>query len=251
VAAVRFPAATGWLAAASLAGFGLVALAARARPVRGSTAPVAGARGRPTTVVSTVPVVDNCPHSGVAASLQPSRCRPPGNTSFPVPPWSLLALLAAGALLVAVVWLVVLLGPRLPGWRWRGRPRHAPRRPTEPAPDDLAGQVSDSFAATLAALSGSHIRDAVILLWHRLEQTADAAGLRRSPADTSSELAERLLATLPVSAEPLHRLAALYREARFSSHPISDAAVAQARADLVQVRSELSRRPAGAGAGRG
>lgn len=249
--AVRFPAATGWLAAASLAGFGLVALATRAHPVRASTDTVPTLTGRPSTVVTDTPPVDKCPNSGIATSLQPHRCRPPGNTSFPVPPWGLLALLAAGALLVAGIWLVVLLGPRLPGWRWRGRPRHAPRRQAEPAPDDLAGQVSDSFAATLAGLSGGQIRDAVILLWHRLEQTAEAAGLRRSPADTSSELAERLLATLPVSAEPLHRLAALYREARFSSHPISDAAVAQARADLVQVRSELSRRPTAAGAGRG
>jgi hypothetical protein len=249
--AVRVPAATGWLAAVSLAGFALVALAARAGPARGGSDPVAGARGKPSTVVSTETLVDKCPNSGVAASLQPHRCRPPGNSSFPTPPWLLLGLLAAGALLVAAIWLVVLLGPRLPGWRWRGRPRHAPRRPTEPAPDDLAGQVSDSFAATLAGLTGGQVRDAVILLWHRLEQTADAAGLRRSPADTSSELAERLLATLPVSPEPLHRLAALYREARFSSHPIPDAAVARARADLVQVRSELSRRPAGTGAGRG
>jgi len=50
-----------------------------------------------------------------------------------------------------------------------------------------------------------------------------------------------LLATLPLSEEPLSRLTALYREARFSSHPIPAAAVAQAQADLARLRSELER----------
>ncbi|HST46642.1 DUF4129 domain-containing protein [Jatrophihabitans sp.] len=225
---MRFPAATGWLAAASVAGFALVALAARARPTSLGTDSVAGARGTPSpTVVTAPPPVD-------------LAGRPPPRSHFFHMPWSFLGLVLAGVLMLAVIALLVALVPRLPSWQRRPRPRRAPGPSVDPAPDDLARQVSDTLAAALSGLGGSHIRDAVILCWHRLQQAVDAAGLRRVPADTSSELVERLLATLPLSEEPLHRLAALYREARFSSHPISDSAVAQARADLARLRSELT-----------
>jgi hypothetical protein len=227
VAAVRFPAATGWLAAASVAGFALVALAARARPAGSGSAPAAGEHGVPSALVSTPP-----PQADLPASSHPN------GRSLPVP-WSLFGLLLTGALMLAVIALLVLLVPRLPGWR-RPRRSRRPVPPVELAPDDLARQVSDTLAATLSQLASGHIRDAVILCWHRLQEAAEAAGLRRSPADTSSELAERLLASLPLSEEPLRRLATLYREARFSSHPIPDSAVAQARADLARLRSELT-----------
>ncbi len=232
---MRVPAASGWLAAASLAGFTLVALAARSRP-RGSDPLPAARAGTPRDLRAVPAPIDN-----------PVLSHPTGR-GLPVP-WSFLGLLLAAAVLLAVIWLLVLFGPRLPGWR-RARRGPRPARPEEPTPDDLARQVSDTLAGTMAQLATGQIRDAVILCWYRLQQTAETAGLRRSPADTSAELAGRLLATLPLSEEPLNRLAALYREARFSSHPIPDSAVAQARADLARLRSELTlaasvRRPDG------
>ncbi len=238
MAAVRFPAATGWLAAVSVAGFALVALAARARPASFGSDSTPDAHGAPSTVVVTQsPLPD---HHG----------RPPSGRALFHVPWSSLGLVVPSLLLLAVIGLLVALVPRLPSWR-RGRPRRAPGPPAEPAPDDLARRVSDTLGATLSGLSGGHIRDAVLLCWHRLEQAVDSAGLRRVPADTSSELVERLLATLPLSEQPLRRLAALYREARFSSHPISEQTVTQARADLARLRSELdgagARKPAGRG----
>jgi hypothetical protein len=239
-AAVRFPAATGWLAAASVAGFALVALAARARPARSGPLPAGPGYGSPRTSRP----------SAVTQLDLPGR-PPPNGRSFPVP-WTFLGLMLTGLLLLAVIWLVVVLGPRLP----TGRRVRRPRLVVEPVPDDVVRQVSDTLAATAFQLADGQIRDAVILCWHRLQMTADTAGLRRSPADTSSELAERLLASLPLSEEPLRRLAALYREARFSSHPIPDSAVAQARADLTRLRSELTlaagvRQPAAAEPHRG
>jgi hypothetical protein len=224
---VRVPAGSGWLAAASLAAFTLVAWAARARPGGSGALPATGRAGAPSGLVSSpTPPVDN-----------PALSHPRGD-GLPVP-WSFLGLLLAAAALLAVIWLLVLFGPRLPGWQRPGRGRR-PIRPDEPAPADLARQVSDTLGGTLTGLAGGQIRDAVILCWYRLQQTAEAAGLRRSPADTSAELADRLLATLPLSEEPLNRLAALYREARFSSHPIPAAAVRQAQADLARLRSELA-----------
>jgi hypothetical protein len=227
VAAVRFPAATGWLAAASLTGFALVALAARAGPSSYGSGPAAGEHGTPSGLItSPSPPVD-----------QPAFSHPNGHALGV--PWSFLGLVVGSLLLLAVIALLVALVPRLPRWQRPRRRRPRPVQPVEPAPDDLVRQVSDTLAATMSQLAGGQIRDAVILCWHRLQQAVDAAGLPRSPADTSAELVERLLATLPLSEQPLRRLAALYSEARFSSHPIPDSAVTQARADLARLRSEL------------
>ena len=221
---MRFPAATGWLAAASVAGFALVALAARAGPGR-STPRAKGNSGVPRQVTASA--------------------RPPGAGSGNPPrghfhlPWQVIALVMLATVLLMVIGLLMVFWPQFLNRLRIGRRRSAIRRPIKFAPDDLATQVARTLASTMSQLAGGQIRDGVILCWHRLEQTAEAAGLRRSPADTSSELADRLLATLPLSEAPLNRLAALYREARFSSHPIPAAAVVQARADLAQLRSEL------------
>lgn len=227
----------GWLAAAALAGFVLAALAARAAP------------GQPGSVaVPARPSGSRPPKPSVPAPSEgPRRVPPSGSDHFRLP-WTLIEWVLLAVLLLALAGIAVVLWPR---WtrRLRSGRRLRATRPVEPAPDDLIRQVSATVRSTASQVTGGgQVRDAVILCWHRLEQTAEAAGLRRSPADTSSDLAGRLLASMPVSREPLDRLAALYREARFSSHPIPAESVAQARADLVQVRSELE---AAAGAGRG
>jgi Domain of unknown function (DUF4129) len=218
----------GWLAAATLAGFALVALAARARPDHSGAA----ATGAPRSGVPVIRTTPPPPNEG------PPRVPPRGRSLHLRLPWSVIEWLLIGILLLAVIGVLVALWPQL---RARGRYGRAPRRsqPMEPAPDDLIRQVSSTLRATLSQVAEGQIRDGVILCWRRLEQTAEAAGLRRSPADTSSDLAGRLLASMPLSEAPLNRLAALYREARFSSHPIPAEAVAQARADLAQLRSEL------------
>ena len=226
----------GWLAAAALAGFLLVALAARARPDQPRATPTAARPSRREITMTATPPRE-------APPTEPPR----GQTHIRLP-WSVIEWLLLGVLLLAAIAILVALWPQL---RTRLRSRQAPRRPrpVEPAPDDLIRQVS-SMLRTMSQVADGQIRDGVILCWRRLEQAAEGAGLRRSPADTSSDLAGRLLASMPLSEAPLNRLADLYREARFSSHPIPAEAVAQARADLAQLRSELeaAARP---GAGRG
>ena len=226
----------GWLAAAALAGFLLVALAARARPAPPRATPAAA---RPSPRDTTLPA--NPPTEA------PPEAPPRGETHIRLP-WSVIEWLLLGVLLLAAIAILVALWPQLSA---RLRSRRAPRRarPIDPAPDDLIRQVS-SMLRTMSQVADGQIRDGVILCWSRLEQAAEAAGLRRSAADTSSDLAGRLLASMPLSEAPLNRLAALYREARFSSHPIPAEAVVQARADLAQLRSELEA-AAGSGAGRG
>jgi hypothetical protein len=231
---VRLGPRNGRLAAATLAGFVLVALAARARSDQPGATPTA-VRPSPGERTTTA----NPPREG------PFAVPPRGHLHIRLP-WPVIEWLLLGILLLGVL---VTLWPQLTG---RARYGRAPRRirPIEPALDDLVREVSSTLRTTVSQAADGQIRDAVILCWHRLEQTAEAAGLRRSPADTSTDLASRLLGSMPLSEAPLNRLAALYREARFSSHPIPAAAVAQARADLVQLRSELEA-VAGPGAGPG
>jgi hypothetical protein len=237
---VRFPVSSRWLAVAALAGFGLVVLAVRGGPGQPLTSHPA--RG---TLVQRTPKI-NTPVSDQSGG------RPRGTLRLP---WEILGTIVLAVVLMGIIVLLVAFWPRLPGWLRIPRRTRAARRPIEPAPDDLARQVARTLALTMSQLAaGGQIRDGVILCWHRLEQTAEAAGLRRSPADTSSELADRLLAMLPLSEAPLKRLAALYREARFSSHPLPATAVAQAQADLALLRAELeagAAPPVGASSGAG
>lgn len=218
----------GWLAAATLAGFTLVAFAARARPQQPDVRTVVRS-GAPREASVTAPPADD----------QLNTVPPETSDGFRVP-WSFIQWVLIGTLLLALLGLAVALWPRLLAWlRSRQRGRRTVRPPAEPTPDDVRRRVSNTLRSTMSQMANGQIRDGVILCWYRLEQTAEAAGLRRRPAETSSDLAERLLSSLPLSEAPLNRLAALYREARFSSHPIPAEAVAQARADLAQLRSEL------------
>ncbi len=237
--AVTFRARDGWPAAAMVAGFVLVASAARAGPRRAGTVatgqPASG--GRP-------PQVTAHPQSDLPHQLRPQHHLHLGL------PWPLIQTVIEAGLLLAAIGLVVLVVPLLPTLAARRRSRRQPRV-AEPAPDDLARRVADTLRQTMAQVAHGQVRDGVILCWRRLEEIAEAAGYPRLAADTSTELAGRLLASLPLSPAPLNRLAALYREARFSSHPIGSEAVEQARTDLAQLRSELdgAGRPAGAGHG--
>ena len=220
------------LVAATLAGFALVALAARARP----------APAVPDLAVQK----PSAPRTPSATALPPadrfSKVRPPAHEHFRLP-WSLVELILAATVLLALIGLVLALWPRLPTLVRRRRSARTLRRAAEPAPDDLARSVSHVLRAAIAQVAQGQVRDGIILCWHRLEETAGAVGLPRSPAETSTDLVTRLLACLPVSPEPLNRLAALYREARFSSHPLGAEAVAQARSDLAQLRAELAAAP--------
>lgn len=224
---MKFNAGNGGLAAAALTGFLLVGLAARAEP---------GQSGAQTAVRSGGP-------REAAATAAPQRDQwatpPPEATHDFRVPWSLIQWILIGTLLLAVLGLAVVLGPRLIAWLSSRRLAPRTARQVEPVHDEVLRQVSNALRSTMTQMASGQIRDGVILCWHRLEQAAEAANLRRLPSETSSDLAERLLATLPLSQAPLNRLAALYREARFSSHPIPAEAVAQARADLAQLRSEL------------
>jgi hypothetical protein len=122
------------------------------------------------------------------------------------------------------------------------------RRPDPAAAPQASAVVAQALAgaveAGLRVVAEGESRDAVITCWVLLERAAAEAGTARRPAETSAELATRVLAQHRVSAAPLRRLGELYRMARYSTHPLGEDARAEARSALVQVRNELAGLPA-------
>ena len=67
--------------------------------------------------------------------------------------------------------------------------------------------------------------------------------MQRDPADTSTELTERVLASRHVDPAAIARLAALYREARFSDHAMGEDARRAAIEALDAVHDGLRSEP--------
>jgi hypothetical protein len=169
---------------------------------------------------------------------------PPEPTSWSLPPGVYLLLVVLTAVGLLAVGIRLARGARRrPGWWQR-------LRGLDPPPDPRARPL-DRASATAEALTGAidtglrrmaegPPRDAVIACWVLLERAAAEAGVARRPAETAAELTERVLRQHRVSAGALRSLADLYREARFSTHPLGEAARAAASAALAQVRAELA-----------
>jgi hypothetical protein len=105
--------------------------------------------------------------------------------------------------------------------------------------DRLRQAVVRGAAAQRAALFAGTPRNAVVECWHRFEQQAADAGLARHPAETSSEFILRALELVHVDSGAVLRFAALYREARFSDHPVGEDRRAEAVAILDRIHDDL------------
>lgn len=92
-----------------------------------------------------------------------------------------------------------------------------------------------------AALDGSEVRNSIVACWVRLEEAAAEAGVTRLPAETSTELVVRFLHAVDIDPRPVGALAALYQEARFSSHPLPADARARAKQALAGIHADLDR----------
>lgn len=129
--------------------------------------------------------------------------------------------------------------------RWSAVVRE-PRRQRPPA--ELPAVAADEqplhidAEAARAALSGGTPRNAVVACWMQLETDAASVGVARGPAETSSEYAVRVIRARSLDPEPVESLAARYREARFSRHPLGDADRAAAVDDLEHVLAALPHR---------
>ncbi|MDQ2837104.1 MAG: DUF4129 domain-containing protein [Actinomycetota bacterium] len=227
----KFRARDGWLALVATFGFILLSLSVFTRQIsrRDKLAYQVSRPKLPPAVIRTPP---------------PPGASPPSRSYFPHLhiPWWLVAGIGQAAL-VAVVLLVVLflarVVPRL------GHAKPVPKLPEPPTPapeldEQAAEQVVDIFDSARLRLRRGHTRDAIIACWLRLEELADQACTPKRASETSTELVARWSATLSLSIAPLTELAALYREARFSSHDMSAGDSERARQALELLRRDVT-----------
>ena len=108
----------------------------------------------------------------------------------------------------------------------------------EPLPEvdvDLS-EAADELDEVLA--QGSP-RNAIVACWARLEDAVEEAGIQRRPSETSEEMTTRVLSARVVDAAAIESFAALYREARFSTHDLTEQHRDQAQHALEVLRGQL------------
>jgi hypothetical protein len=167
-------------------------------------------------------------------------------------PWltTLLIVMVAVVSLVVLAWLVVLARGL---WRraslWWVRRRETPGRLVADfdvleSPDEALAQVviaqAERQRAALAA--GGSPRNAIVECWHRFEELGAEVGLQRHPWETSSEFTLRVLDLAEADGAAVARLGGLYREARFSEHPLGEDARTAALGALEAVHESLRSR---------
>lgn len=182
----------------------------------------------------------------------PQVILPPNRAPLPPPPppgsphgHPLLPALLLG---VGVLLLLALTGwAALSLWRLR-RPPPLPHRTTYATADDDAqealAQAVDSGRRAL--LDGDDPRAAVIACYAAMEESLAASGVARHASDSPRDLLERAsadgLLTGPAAAE----LTALFREARYSTHPMDGSHRERASAALAGIADMLESRAAAA-----
>ena len=109
---------------------------------------------------------------------------------------------------------------------------------------DAAVRVSESITLDAdeqdALLRAGEPRNAIVAAWHRFEVQGERAGVARRASETSSEFAIRVLDLVEADTVPVNALAELYREARFSDHPMTEEHRARALAALTAIRQSLA-----------
>jgi len=86
----------------------------------------------------------------------------------------------------------------------------------------LALAVSGDASQRLDALSAGTPAEGIIAAWTHLEATLHEAGLALPPSRTSTEVSVDVLRRFSVDESTLSTLADLYREARWSRHPLTE-----------------------------
>lgn len=143
------------------------------------------------------------------------------------------------AILLGVLTLAFLAGRH--AWRHRWRP---PPKPAEVEfdvlPETAVGDaLREDAGAQLAAVEQGSPRNGIVACWLRVEEAVAAAGLPRSPWETSAEFTVRILHALDIDPRAIGTLSQLYREARFSEHELGEEARTAAASALRHLHADL------------
>lgn len=124
-------------------------------------------------------------------------------------------------LLLGLLWLVIAcVVSAIRRWRVRAHvAREGPLPDVDDAVLDAVGRATQRQGALLKEGTPSN---AVVACWVDLEQAVAAVGIQRRPSETSAELTIRVLDALDVDSRALRTLGRLYREARYSAHPLTE-----------------------------
>jgi hypothetical protein len=106
-------------------------------------------------------------------------------------------------------------------------------------PARIAAAITEDAAEQDSVLRQGEPRNAIVEAWLRFEVQGAKAGAGRKPWETSSEYAIRILDLAAADAGAVYRLAVLFREARFSEHPITEEHRARALEALADIRRSL------------
>jgi hypothetical protein len=152
-----------------------------------------------------------------------------------------LPLLTPGVERFAVMLLLLMLAAYIV---YRTRLWFQDLEPEEPdfdvLPDVQAALAEAAEEQRQELLTGSP-RNAIVACWVRLEEVVERAGLPRDRTETSTEFTARVLSTYVVDRSAIDTLAALYREARFSAHELSEPHRRRAIAALDELHAQLRR----------
>jgi hypothetical protein len=179
-----------------------------------------------------------CEEAGASTGEAPPPSRAGTPVWLKVLTWTFVFAILA-TILALVVFLAVLARDQL---RRRSRDRQGREHVdfaslAEPA--RLAAAIAEDAAAQDALLRDGDARNAIVAAWQRFEVQGERAGVGRHTWETSSEYALRILDVVAADSGAVNRLAGLYREARFSEHPITEDHRAAALDALAQVRSSM------------
>lgn len=181
--------------------------------------------GGETTAIVTLPTTESADQATATADL--------ANPLKPVTP-ALDWLMVGFAVLGLVIFVKVIQWLLRRDWEQSGAPEDDERL------DDLDLLLrATSEQARTVALSEGAPRNVVVRAWVALEDAASASGLARDPAETAAEFTRRFLGVWDVDEGLTLELAELYREARFSRHPVSRTAGDRAVTIVERIHDQL------------
>jgi hypothetical protein len=120
--------------------------------------------------------------------------------------------------------------------------------PAAPVAEAEDQALTDALLAARGALVGSDARAAIIACYHAMEISLAEAGIARHSSDTPTDLLSRADQGGVLAGGAPGELAALFREARFSTHPMGPSHLDRARAALDATTAHLAARQAEAAA---